>query len=113
MREPLRQHTVGPGFDVTELDWADLRTHQPFDREANGTEDAADDAVAPGMEHYLHDGLVTVRIDDRAVVELDPAVVELYAGAYETTAYCAAHMTFQRGDVGLLHLVFRMHDVLA
>ena len=65
------------------------------------------------MQHDLDKGALSIGIENRATVELDPAIVELHAGRDETTAHLAADTAFQCGDVGFLHLVLGVHDVLA
>lgn len=65
------------------------------------------------MEHHLDDGLVAVGVDDGAMVQLDQAVIQLDALGHQAPADVAADLAINRGDVGLLHLVLRVHDVLA
>ncbi len=101
----LRKHTVRSGFQIAKLNRTDLGAYQTLDRESDRTENATDDTVLAGMQHNLDQRAVAAGIKNRATVELDPAVVELYACSDQSAAHLTADATFQRGDVGLFDLV--------
>lgn len=71
------QDSVRAGFELPQFDWAYLGADQFDHGEADGAEDTADDAVATGMDDHFDHGPIPVLVDDGALVQFDPAVIQL------------------------------------